>query len=99
MVDTTTVTLGYWGGFRGLGEICRLVLEYTGTKYTQRLYTFDKAAEWFGEDKLKLGFEFPNLPYLIDGTEKVTESDAVVLYVLHKTGHTELLGKDAKEKV
>jgi len=36
---------------------------------------------------------------LIDGTEKVTESDAVLIYIAHKSGKTELLGKNAKDQV
>jgi len=98
MVDTK-VTLGYWGGFRGLGEIERLVLEYCGVKYDEKFYTFDKKEEWFAGDKQTLGFDFPNLPYLISGDCKVTESEAIIIYVAHKTGKTHILGKDAKDQV
>jgi len=40
-----------------------------------------------------LGFEFPNLPYIIDGDKKLTESDAIQHYICIKSGHKELLGK------
>jgi len=50
MVDTG-LTLGYWGGFRGLGEIERLALQYTGIKYAEKFYFFDKTDEWFKGDK------------------------------------------------
>jgi len=98
MVDTT-LTLGYWGGFRGLAEGPRLFLEYTGTKYHEKFYKMEEKEAWFAEDKQKLNFDFPNLPYIVDGTEKVTESEAVILYVILKSGKTELLGKTVKDQV
>ena len=41
---------------------------------------------------------FPNLPYIIDGEYKLTESLAVEHYIIKKGGKkTDLLGRDAKE--
>ena len=34
-------------------------------------------ALWFGDKKTNMGLDFPNLPYLIDGDVKVTQSVAV----------------------
>jgi len=38
--------------------------------------------------------DFPNLPYLIDGNVKLTESLNILVYVAHKSGKLDLLGKD-----
>jgi len=85
---TTEVTLGYWA-IRGLAEPSRLLLEYTGVAYNQKKYT---AYEDWVADKSTIGFDFPNLPYLIDGDKKITESDAINVYISLKSGHKELLG-------
>lgn len=42
------VTLGFWNS-RGRGQIPRLLLAYTGTKFEDRQYKEDN--EWFGKDK------------------------------------------------
>ena len=42
------VTLGYWG-FRGRGQIPRLLLAYTGAVWEDLKYT--DGAQWFGADK------------------------------------------------
>lgn len=41
---------------------------------------------------------FPNLPYLIDGDLKLTESYAVNLYIIRKSGRNELLGISVLEE-
>ncbi|OPJ88987.1 glutathione S-transferase 2 [Patagioenas fasciata monilis] len=82
-----TVTLGYWDA-RGLTNPIRLLLEYTGTPYEERQYRlgpgpdFDQS-EWTNE-KEKLGLDFPNLPYLIDGNTKLTQSNAILRYIARK---------------
>ena len=53
--------------------------------------------KWFKDDKLNLGFEFPNLPYLIDGDFKITESAAVAKYIVKRSGKTDLLGKTVED--
>jgi len=83
------VTIGYWA-IRGLAEPIRLLAEYCGVKYNQKKYT--KYEDWVA-DKATLGADFPNLPYLIDGDKKLTESDAIAHYIVIKGGKKELLGK------
>ena len=90
----TTIKLGYWG-IRGRGQVPRLLLSYTGLEWENVAYT--DPAQWFGNDKLNLGFDFPNLPYLIDGDLKLSESDAIERYVIEKSGKKELLGKNAHD--
>uniref|UniRef100_A0A8C6D395 glutathione transferase n=1 Tax=Moschus moschiferus TaxID=68415 RepID=A0A8C6D395_MOSMO len=40
-------------------------------------------SQWLNE-KYKLGLDFPNLPYLIDGTHKLTQSNAILRYIARK---------------
>uniref|UniRef100_A0A674J839 Glutathione S-transferase n=1 Tax=Terrapene triunguis TaxID=2587831 RepID=A0A674J839_9SAUR len=82
------VTLGYWD-IRGLAHAIRLLLEYTDTPYEDKQYSpsgegpdYD-ISQWTNE-KEKLGLDFPNLPYLIDGQTKLTQSNAILRYVARK---------------
>ncbi|XP_039179077.1 glutathione S-transferase Mu 1-like [Crotalus tigris] len=87
--------LGYWD-IRGLAHSIRLLLEYTGTPYEEKLYSCGEApdydkSQWIDE-KEKLGLDFPNLPYLIDGKTKLTQSNAIIRYIArkhHLCGETE----------
>uniref|UniRef100_A0A8C5SZX1 Glutathione S-transferase n=1 Tax=Laticauda laticaudata TaxID=8630 RepID=A0A8C5SZX1_LATLA len=83
--------VGQW-----LAHSIRLLLEYTGTSYEDKLYSCGEApdydkSKWIGE-KEKLGLDFPNLPYLIDGKTKLTQSNAILRYIArkhHLCGETE----------
>jgi len=91
------VVLAYWD-IRGLAQPIRLLLEFTGTVWEDKLYscgpapTFDKTG-WFGI-KESLGLDFPNLPYLIDGDVKLSQTQAILRYIARKNG---LLGADDTE--
>lgn len=41
---------------------------------------------------------FPNLPYLIEGEYKITESEAIQSYIIERSNKPELLGKDLKDR-
>ena len=64
------------------------MLAYCGVDYEEKLYVlgdgpqFDRS-EWLA-DKENLGLEYPNLPYMIDGETKFTESMAILKYVARK---------------
>ena len=88
------VTLGYWK-IRGLGQVARHLLSYTDTEFDEVQY--ENADKWFKEDKVQLGFDFPNIPYLIDGDFKLTESIAVYKYIIQNSGKTDLLGKNTQD--
>ncbi|XP_060629233.1 glutathione S-transferase Mu 1-like [Anolis sagrei] len=81
------VTLGYWD-IRGLAHAIRLLLEYTETPFEDKQYgpgeapDFDRG-QWTSV-KEKLGLDFPNLPYLIDGERKITQSNAILRYLARK---------------
>ncbi|KAG5282155.1 hypothetical protein AALO_G00052820 [Alosa alosa] len=91
--------LAYWD-IRGLAQPIRLLLEYTETKYEDKLYAcgeapnYDKSC-WFDE-KSKLGMDFPNLPYLVDGDRKIVQSNAIMRYIARKHN---LCGETEDEKV
>ena len=85
---------GYWG-IKGLGETSRMVAAYTKTKLNE--YNPTSREEW-AEKKAAFGAPFANLPYLIDGDFKLTESSAIPVYIAHKAGRTDLLGNDIKEQ-
>ncbi|XP_007947829.1 glutathione S-transferase Mu 1 [Orycteropus afer afer] len=79
--------LGYWD-IRGLAHAIRLLLEYTDSNYEEKKYTMGDApyydrSQWLNE-KFKLGLDFPNLPYLIDGAHKITQSNAILRYIARK---------------
>uniref|UniRef100_A0A8B9R273 Glutathione S-transferase n=1 Tax=Anas platyrhynchos TaxID=8839 RepID=A0A8B9R273_ANAPL len=93
------VTLGYWD-VRGLAHAIRLLLEYSGTPYEERQYRLGPApdfdpSDWTNE-KEKLGLDFPNLPYLIDGSTKLTQSNAILRYIARKHN---MCGETEEEKL
>jgi len=91
--------LAYWD-IRGLAQPIRLLLEYVGTEWEDKLYvcgpgpTYDKTC-WF-DIKNSLGLDFPNLPYFIDGNIKLTQSGAILRYLAMKFG---LDGETQDEKI
>ncbi|NXV63604.1 GSTM5 transferase, partial [Molothrus ater] len=71
-----------------LAHAIRLLLEYTETPYEDKLYSCGEApnydkSQWINE-KEKLGLDFPNLPYFIDGPTKLTQSNAILRYIARK---------------
>ena len=79
MSDEVTATLGYWD-CRGLAEIARLLLEYSGAKYTfvghkSGPAPFYDKKEWMArKNELLADFDFPNLPYYRLALEKLIHS-------------------------
>lgn len=76
------IKLGYWA-IRGRAQISRLLLTYTDAIWQDVKYT--DASQWFHGDKKHLGLDFPNLPYLIDGDFKLTESSAIEKYIIERS--------------
>ncbi|NXX36441.1 GSTM2 transferase, partial [Nicator chloris] len=52
-------------------------------------------SDWTNE-KEKLGLDFPNLPYLIDGPTKLTQSNAILRYIARKHNMCEFGGPGAR---
>ena len=72
------LTFGYWPIRAGpRGSINRHILYYKGVDFEDKKHTPDswKAFKTSGT------LDFPNLPYIIDGNTKLTESKAVTLYI------------------
>ncbi|CAL8130032.1 unnamed protein product [Orchesella dallaii] len=84
--------LGYWK-IRGLAHPVRFLLAYLEVDFEDKYYelTPELTKDYWFEDRKKLNLEFPNLPYLIDGDFKVTESRAILKY-LARTRKPDLLG-------
>lgn len=89
------VAYGYWG-VRARGQIGRLLLAYCGAEWDEVKYL--SPDQWFGGDKQKLGLDFPNLPYLIDGELKITETGAIEKHIAKRAGKGELLGQNLDNK-
>ena len=51
------------------------------------------------KDKNTLGLDFPNLPYLVEGGYKLTESGAIQKYVINRSNKKELLGKNIQDNI
>ena len=79
-----SVTLCYWD-LRGLGEASRLLLHYAEAEWEDKRLVLSETAfgDWKAE-KFNLGLDFPNLPYLIDGDIKITQSVAIIRYLGRK---------------
>lgn len=96
---STKPILGYWA-IRGLAAQIRYMFYYCNVDFEDKLYEvgdapdFDKSS-WLNE-KNELGLEYPNLPYLIDGDTKLTETVAIMQYVAKKYSPS-LLGSSAQE--
>ncbi len=89
MATSGEITVGYWG-IRGRGGVIRTLLAYCGVPFTNKNYL--NPEEWFGKDKHELGFDYPNLPYILDGEKKLTESNAILHYIPIRAGKRELIG-------
>jgi len=77
--------IGYWN-IRGFVEPIHLILEYLELPYETKRYEYDQAEEWREQDKKNLGLDFPNIPYLIEGDFKLSQSMAIMKYLGRKGG-------------
>lgn len=97
MTSKNQLTLGYWD-IRGFAEPVRLLLHYTKTPFTNKLYPVGDAPnfkrdEWL-KDKNSLGLDFPNLPYLIDGDLKLSQARTILTHLGRKFN---LIGNNERE--
>jgi glutathione S-transferase len=71
------IIFGYWD-LRGLGQSIRFMLKYLNIDYQEIRYKLGDSMEdpnyredWL-KDKFRLGLDFPNIPYYIEGDIKLT---------------------------
>lgn len=85
---------------KGLGEKTRWLLAYLEFDYAETNPSFN---DWFdphsSKSKSSYGLAFPNVPYLIDGEVKLTESEAINTYIIVKAGlAAQMLGSTAAQQ-
>lgn len=86
---------GYWT-CGGIGEPIRWLLHYLEQEFTNVKPTH----ETWPQKKSQLeenGLKFPNLPFLIDGEWKITESRAIPYYLVNRFQRPDLYGNNWKE--
>ncbi len=64
----------------------RFLLEHAGAYYEDRTFDVHAQDQWFKDAKFTLGLDFPNLPFYIDGSTKVTQSMAILRVLGRKHG-------------
>lgn len=79
---TEQVTLGYWD-IRGLAHSIRLLLKAANVDFVDVTYEENNRETWY-QVKSTLDLPLPNLPYLIDGEVKLTQSLAILRYLGRK---------------
>ncbi|CAG2114478.1 unnamed protein product [Medioppia subpectinata] len=91
MSDTTVPTVGYFK-MRGRAQPIRLLLAYKGVKFIDKYYDPPGAdtpesyrVEWH-KQKFTLGFDFPDVPYYVEGSIKLTHSMAIMRHLARKHG-------------
>ena len=93
-------TIAYWK-IRGLIASIRYQLKYQGVDFDLKEYEVTDGPEFsracWMDVKFTLGFDFPNLPYMIDGDVKLTECNAIHTYLAAKY-NPELLGKTPSDQ-
>lgn len=91
--------LGYWS-IRGLAAQIRMMFYYLNVNFEDKIYDCGPAPDFdrscWTDVKFTMGMEYPNLPYLIDGETKITETTGIMQYIAKKY-QPELLGRNAAE--
>ena len=92
--------LGYWH-IRGLAEGIRYLLDYLNVDFDDHPYIqgpapdYD-ASSWYSNIE-GLHMDFPNLPYLVHGDLKISETQAIYDYISSQYGPA-LCGESVKER-
>ncbi|KAH0478656.1 MAG: uncharacterized protein KVP18_004065 [Porospora cf. gigantea A] len=73
---------GYWA-IRGLGYTSRLLLDLSGQEWSEQSWT-DMESWSAAKAENQWNLAVPNLPYLVDGDVRLSQSDAIEQYLLQK---------------
>jgi len=96
---SSKIVLAYWD-IRGLAQPARMLLGYLGEDFEDKQFSCGEAPDYdrscWTNVKEDLGLDFPNLPYLMDGDIKVTQSNAIMRYLGRKNN---MCGDTEVEKV
>lgn len=76
------MVLGYWN-VRGIAHSIRLLLRVANANFKEELYDEMNFDSWFSV-KPTMDLDFPNLPYLIDGDTKLTQSVTILRHLGRK---------------
>lgn len=82
---SNTLTIGYWD-IRGLGAPLRMMAEYAGESYDAKLFD-SRTGDWatYKAELIKIN-PFANLPFVKDGEQVITQSNACMSYLGAKFG-------------
>ena len=89
MESQNKLILGYWN-IRGLGGVLHCLLNVCNIPYEEHVYS--QREDWFGQTKDTINLDYPNLPYIIDGDKNISETLALMHYVVIKGNRKDLLG-------
>ncbi|KRX08887.1 Thioredoxin-like fold [Pseudocohnilembus persalinus] len=95
--NSQNFTLGYWE-VRGRGHPVRMLLNYLGVNYKEKIYKFSKKEEWFEKDKQLINMDYPNLPYIDDNGYKLSDSTAIMNYIPQRFERNDMLGKTIQDR-
>jgi glutathione S-transferase len=94
-----TITLTYWD-VRGIANPIRFMLAFAKADFVEKPFIIANAGSGTDEDYFKvkptLPLDFPNLPFLIDGDNKITQVIAICRYLGRKFN---LLGQTESERI
>lgn len=82
--------IGYWA-FKGKGEFVKTLATFLELPFEEVDYYSNE--EWLS-DQAKYEFDFPSLPYLIDGEIKICDNSAIYIYLINKAERQELGGRN-----
>ena len=89
------LVLGYYN-LRGKAQVPRLLLQYLGVEYEDKLFTIHEWQRYIAENAQD--FTFGVLPFLREGRFVVTDSVPICTYIINRFGPGELLGRNLRDR-